>query len=337
MSRLLATEKVGLVWAVLTSVLLAFQWEGLNDGWGMVLTRVEWGLATAALVAVGWRWPGSLTDLVRSGAQLGWLASWYSETYELNRWRENLDWVFASADWQLFGCQPSLEMSRVLSGPVWSEAFNLGYWSYFPMIAVLVLGVAWQQWKGSEERNGQGGRDGSCATRPAVRTIRDGLVPHVAAVVLASFFLYYLIYIFVPVAGPQFYFAAIGVEDAAAGTYPQLGTYFATHTEMLTAPGWSDGLFYRLVAMAQSTGERPTAAFPSSHIGISTILLMLAWRHVRAVLPVLVPLWMLLCGATVFIQAHYVVDALAGLLSAPIVLWAARCVVSAVGRVARRQ
>ena len=59
-------------------------------------------------------------------------------------------------------------------------------------------------------------------------------------VLVTSFFIYYLIYIFVPVAGPQFYFPAI----------------------------------------------------------------------------CLIPFYMLLCGATVYIQAHYVIDAIVGFFSA---------------------
>ena len=36
-------------------------------------------------------------------------------------------------------------------------------------------------------------------------------------VLVTSFFIYYLIYIFVPVAGPQFYFPAIGFDNVSKG------------------------------------------------------------------------------------------------------------------------
>ena len=124
-----------------------------------------------------------------------------------------------------------------------------------------------------------------------------------------------------PVTGPQFYFQAVGIDEILQGHFPALGTYFSSHTEMLPAPGWTDGLFNHLVAMAHEAGERPTAAFPSSHIGISTIVMMLAYRHAPRILPYLLPLWMLLCCATVYIQAHYVIDAIAGLLTAPLALY----------------
>lgn len=53
------------------------------------------------------------------------------------------------------------------------------------------------------------------------------------------------------------------------------------------------------------------------------LLLLLARRHAPKLLFVLVPLWALLCCATVYIQAHYVVDAIAGLISAPLALYLA--------------
>lgn len=38
-------------------------------------------------------------------------------------------------------------------------------------------------------------------------------------VLVTSFFIYYLIYIFVPVAGPQFYFPAIGIDNVSKGIF----------------------------------------------------------------------------------------------------------------------
>ncbi|MCR4995438.1 MAG: phosphatase PAP2 family protein [Bacteroidales bacterium] len=151
----------------------------------------------------------------------------------------------------------------------------------------------------------------------------SGTFSRVTTIIMTAFFLYYLIYIFLPVSGPQFYFQAVGVDEIMQGHFPALGTYFSSHTDMLPAPGNPDGLFYRLVSSAQATGERPTAAFPSSHIGISTIVLLLARRHAPRLLLILIPLWALLCCATVYIQAHYLIDAIAGLLTAPLILWIA--------------
>lgn len=118
---------------------------------------------------------------------------------------------------------------------------------------------------------------------------------------------------FVPVAGPQFYFPVIGEEAAAAGFYPELGNYFDQHPDITIAQEGKGGLFTELVGMAQSAGERPTAAFPSSHIGVSAILMILAYKAKKLLFAVLFPVFLLLCCATVYIKAHYLVDALAGL------------------------
>ena len=88
---------------------------------------------------------------------------------------------------------------------------------------------------------------------------------------------------------------------------------------MLPAPGDADGLFFNLVKGAQDAGERPTAAFPSSHIGISFILLYLVYPFSKKMFAGLLPFVVLLTLATVYIQAHYLVDAIAGILTSVIV------------------
>lgn len=296
-----------------TSVLMVVMMPRLVDPIGMALMRLEWLAMTLVLVGISKvKTDGVIREkyilpiftFLRTVAQLAWLILWYPDTYEFNRCFNNLDHIFAAADLQLFGCQPSLVFSELLPGVVWSEAFCLGYWSYFPMIALLSCVVLWKT------------RTSFAAPRSTFSSL--------TTTILTAFFLFYFIYIFLPVAGPQFYFEAVGVDTIEAGHFPALGTYFSSHTEMLPSPGYKDGFFYHLVSSAQATGERPTAAFPSSHIGISTILLLLARRHAPRLLFILLPLWTLLCCATVYIQAHYLVDAIAGLLCGPLILFLSR-------------
>ncbi|MBQ7495661.1 MAG: phosphatase PAP2 family protein [Bacteroidaceae bacterium] len=317
---ILTIEKVAVGYAVLTSLLTAALWPRLVNPWAMVQTRLWWLLLTVVLMLGGlWvqrrcrnRERLCLTaDLARVAGQLVWLRYWYPDIYEFNRICPNLDHLFAAADQWLFGTQPSVTFSRWLTAGLWSELFNLGYWSYFPMIAVLVIAVFWQQWQDTTIPDTGTQTNG---------TVKQGDTQTVAAVILTAFFLYYLLYLLLPVAGPQFYFQAVGVDEIMAGHFPALGTYFSSHAEMLPAPGNPDGVFYQLVMHSQEAGERPIAAFPSSHIGISTIVMLLSRCYVPWLTRWLLPFWFLLCCATVYIQAHYVVDALAGLLSAPLVL-----------------
>ena len=85
---------------------------------------------------------------------------------------------------------------------------------------------------------------------------------------------------------------------------------------LLPGPGFEKGLFYQLVEASQEVGERPTAAFPSSHVGISTISMIMAYRVNRKLCWFLMPFYVLLCCATVYIQAHYLIDVFAGWISA---------------------
>ena len=312
--QLLPIEKVAAIYCALTCVLMVIMMPQLVNPVGMLVMRVEWLAMTLVVIALSHYLKGpsfqglaakykvnpfNLSTFLRVLAQMAWLPQWYPDTYEFNRCLPNLDHFFAATEQSLFGCQPSLEFCQALPGTLWSEAFNLGYFSYFPMIAALTIFVFFL-----DRKKGN-----------FVRFHR------VSTLIMTAFFLYYVIYIFLPVAGPQFYFQAVGIDEILQVHFPALGTYFSDHTEMLPAPGDNNGLFNTLVHMSQSAGERPTAAFPSSHIGISTILLLLAYRYAPRILPYLLPFWTLLCCATVYIQAHYLIDAIAGLVSAPLMLW----------------
>ena len=166
---------------------------------------------------------------------------------------------------------------------------SMGYASYYPMIVLTVMFYFCCRYNEFERA---------------------------ALVVLASFFIYYIVFIFVPVAGPTFYYKAVGMDNIVQGVFPAVGNYFNTHTECLPTPGYEQGFFYELVEEAKAAGERPTAAFPSSHVGIATVCMLLAahTRQRRLVL-LMLPFYIFLCFSTVYIQAHYAIDALAGLAS----------------------
>lgn len=311
--KLLPIEKAAAVYCAATSVLMVIMMPRLVEPERMAVMRIAWLVMTIALAVLTHYLTskftpsrsssplGELSTFLRTAAQLAWLILWYPDTYEFNRCFPNLDHHFAQLDLSLFGCQPSVLFSQLVPSTAWAEAFCLGYWSYFPMIALLSVVVLCKDWRGGD-----------------LTTFK-----RVTATIITAFFLYYCIYIFLPVAGPQYYFHAVGIDEIMQGHFPHLGLYFSDHTEMVSLPGDPDGLFHRLVDNAHATGERPTAAFPSSHIGISTILLLLARRHAPRLIIILLPLWALLCCATVYIQAHYLVDAIAGLISAPIMLYLA--------------
>ena len=284
---LLAAEWVIVGYLVLTLLLLFFTYTKVHNPESMLWGRMRVLAMMAALWAVYRMWPCRLTMLARITAQLALLSWWYPDTYEFNRMFPNLDHLFAGYEQAVFGCQPALTFAQQWSHPVVSEFMHLGYSSYFPLIALVTLYYFF------------------CRYNDFLRA---------SFIILASFFIYYVIFIFLPVTGPQYYYLAAGLDNIANGVFPNVGDYFATHQERLTMPGWPDGFFYQMVENAHSVGERPTAAFPSSHVGVTTILLMLALSaRCRWLSIVVLMLLLLMCFATFYIQAHYVIDVVAGL------------------------
>ena len=320
--NLFAVEWAMIAYLVLTTLVIVFCYTKVQNPEAMLWGRVRILFTTAALYAVYRMVPCRLTRLARVVVQVALLSWWYPDTYELNRMFPNLDHIFATWEQQLFGCQPALLFSQLpfvggdgvggwgdslpsiggvggwedshpslggVGGGIFSELMDLGYASYYPMIAVVVFYYFFRRYD---------------------EFLRASFV------VMASFFLYYVIFIFLPVVGPTFYYQAVGIDTIMQGVFPNVGDYFNHHTECLPSPGYTDGFFYHLVESAKAAGERPTAAFPSSHVGISTILMFLAW-HARdkRLLFILLPFYVLLCFSTVYIQAHYAIDALAGLVT----------------------
>ena len=286
---LFAVEKVALIYSFLTTILILFLYQEMDHPLEMIGDRVLICTMTFVLMYLYRLAPSRFSAFVRIAIQLSLLSYWYPDTFEFNRCFPNLDHIFASAEQWCFGGQPAVWYSEMLPEMWVSEPLNMGYFAYYPMILVVVL---WYFLN------------------------RFDLFEKVAFVVVTAFFIYYLVYIFVPVAGPQFYFPAIGMDNVAAGIFPNIGDYFHHHQELIPGPGYEHGFFYNLVESSQQVGERPTAAFPSSHVGMSTMLMIMAWRGSKRLFWGLFPFYFLLCNATVYIQAHYLIDAIAGFVSA---------------------
>ena len=88
---------------------------------------------------------------------------------EINRMFPNLDHIFAGWEQDLFGCQPALLFAKALPWAVVSELMSMGYFMYYPMIALVSFYYFF------------------CRYYEAERA---------AFVMLTSFFIYYLIYIY---------------------------------------------------------------------------------------------------------------------------------------------
>jgi len=105
---------------------------------------------------------------------------------------------------------------------------------------------------------------------------------------VCSFYLFYIAFAILPVSGPQFYFPPPLSETP-------------------------DGFFFsKLMHFLQAIGEKPTGAFPSSHVGISFTVVIFVAQHCRILLKYVLPLFIILILSTVYIKAHYLIDVLGG-------------------------
>ncbi len=286
---LFIAEWIMLGYLVFTLLMVLVTYTKVANPDAMIWGRIRIAVMTFAMWGVYRMVPCKLTRFARIVVQMALLGWWYPDTYELNRLLPNLDHVFATAEQSLFGCQPALLFCEKMPWPVVSELMDMGYASYYPMI--VLAAIYYFIWKYSEFQRA-------------------------TFVILASFFAYYIIFDLIPVTGPTFYYKAVGLDNITAGIFPNVGDWFNSHTECLPSPGYTDGLFYQLVEDAKAAGERPTAAFPSSHVGISTVIMLLVWHtRNRRLFFCMLPFYFFLCMATVYIQAHYAVDALAGFVS----------------------
>ena len=286
---LLAVEWIAIGYLLLTLLMMAVLWDKLVSPEQMIKGRITFVLVTLAAWGVYWLKPCRLTMFLRIAVQMVFLSWWYPDTYELNRTLPNLDHVFAGCEQTVFGCQPALLFAQKAPWGWFSELMCMGYISYFPMMTILLIYYFFYRYNEFLKA---------------------------AFVLLGAFFIFYVIFIFLPVTGPQFYYLAVGPEKIAAGVFPNLGDWFLTHSERMAVPGWTDGFFYHLLEMAHNAGERPTAAFPSSHVGITTVVMLLAHHtHCRKLVLGMLPFYILMCLSTVYILAHYAIDALTGLFT----------------------
>ena len=116
-------------------------------------------------------------------------------------------------------------------------------------------------------------------------------------VAFSLLFFYFLFAIF-PSAGPQFYFE---VSERAVPT--------------------NGYVFQKIMHAIQDGAEQPTGAFPSSHVGVTIVILLLARKTLPLFYKICLPITILLMLSTVYIKAHYAVDAIAGFLIAPFILY----------------
>jgi len=287
--RFFAVEKLTTIYIIITSLIIIFLKPDLPVFKDLMRVRLLFILIIIALAYFNsiknW-WIIRFARFAFIGALLVY---WYPETFDINRMIPNYDYLLAGLEQSIFNCQPAMLFSQNFSQHWLREILNMGYLSYYP----LIIGTSMYFY---------------------IKNVK--LFEQFFFIVLFSFFCYYLIYLLFPTAGPQYYYQAIGLDQVNSGIFPDVGYYFDKHQSLLK-PDINSGFFSQMVQNTQQVGERPTAAFPSSHVGISSLIILLIIKNRQYILlSVLFPLYMALVISTVYIQAHYVIDVFAGLITA---------------------
>lgn len=110
-------------------------------------------------------------------------------------------------------------------------------------------------------------------------------------IIIFSFLLYYIVFIIFPSYGPQFYLPY----------------------ELRKVP--NGFLLQPEIRYLLSNAEVRTGAFPSSHVGLALIFMILIFKISKKVFWLLLPVSLILMASTVYIKAHYFIDVIAGLIS----------------------
>jgi membrane-associated phospholipid phosphatase len=167
--------------------------------------------------------------------------------------------------WELaiFGAQLSTEWWRAMPSQFLSALLHAAYLSYYLIVVAPAFYFVWR---------------------------RDlAALRHFVLVVMTTFVLCYLVFIFFPVAGPYYVFAR-----------PE---------------AWfTDNIFARMVYGTLSSGSSYGAAFPSSHVAAAVAATLAASRGSKQLAMALAVPTVSLTVAVVYCQMHYGVDAVAGLL-----------------------
>ena len=285
----------------LVGLLILFFHNGTVPHW-----PVLFGAHAAALVLVHWliwayaRWGSGRGEPVARGLALRALdfirhfypvvlyTPFFMETGSLNRmfFRDYLDPTFADWEQQLFGCQPSVLFMERLPWLVVSELFYASYFSYYVMIAGIGIALF-------------------------VRARRQFY--HYVSVVSFLFYVCYVIYIILPVIGSRAFFRQVEGYSLPAATQA-LATTDAYPAAVQAGP------FFQLMKWVYRVFEAPGAAFPSSHVAVAICTVFFSFRYLRPIRYPHLVVATLLCLSTVYCRYHYVVDVIAGVVTAALVI-----------------
>jgi membrane-associated phospholipid phosphatase len=215
-------------------------------------------------------------------------ATLFGETGSINRmfFPEFLDPAFARIEQAIFGGQPSVRFMEKLPYLAVSEVFYASYFSYYLMIGGVGFALFFKDRKQFQ---------------------------HYVAVVSFLFYVCYLTYIVLPIIGSRAFFLT-----PPEYTLPPDIQQLAGNIEYPAAV--KAGAFYRLMLWIYKVFEAPGAGFPSSHVAVAICTVYFSFKYLRPIRFFHLGLAVLLCLSTMYCRYHYVIDVIAGVITAAVVI-----------------
>lgn len=265
-----AVDLITIAYLLITGIIIAYNYSVLIGFGSHLLVRLGVFLLIGLILYARSRSNQKWIELVHWIYPLLLLAYLFKETAYMNHlvYHHYLDEWLVNVENRLFGYLPSIVFSKNFPETWFSELMNFGYFSYYFMTIGIALLFFFKYPKEMER---------------------------VIFIILTSFFIYYLFFIFFPTEGPVYFLQAPLNEQLHSG------------------------IFSHLVNLADRIGDGRTGAFPSSHVGMAVIYVILTYKKFPKLFWLVTFLAVLICFATVYIKAHYFLDAVGGLLSAPLI------------------
>ncbi len=261
-------DSITILYILATLILLMAGAGSYNDAASHYLVRIGMLLFVFLMAFTAKRYPGKLTDTLHYLYPFIFLSYFFRETDYLNNlFSDELDTTIIYLENRILGFMPSKAFSTCFPQAWVSELMHAGYFSYYFIMVFFVV----------------------------YYTVK---LPQLAAVRIStlylSFYLFYLIFIFFPSAGPQ---------------------YFLPPAEAVVPKGY---FFTAVMNKILLYGDGATGAFPSSHVGITWLIMYFYYRDRKKLFYLWVVPALVLTLSTVYIKAHYAADVVAAFLIVPV-------------------
>lgn len=208
----------------------------------------------------------------------------FCETGHINRmfFHSFQDAAAIRIDQAMLGFQPGAVLMNKLPWLPLSELLYASYFSYYLMIGGVGLALFF--------RNRQH-------------------FFHYVSVISFVFYCCYLLYIALPIIGPQ----VLNHEIPGYSLPPELEQFSVSNAYPDAVKA---GPFFKIMAWIYQVFEAPGAALPSSHVAIAIGTVFFSFRYLRPIRWLHLAVAVLLCFSTMYCHYHYGIDVLTGVLTA---------------------